>query len=343
MGVRVTPSCDTINTVVISNAPSIQRTPDVAFGGGNYMVAWSDGRNGLFYRIYAARVTPAGSVLDPSGIQVGPANNLYHYYPSIAFNGTRFFVTWSYGYSPYDIMGRFIITDGTLGDTVCILKPGNPTYNTRMTFDGTNFLIVWVEWTGSTYDLKGLRVSGSTGAPVGASFTVAANVYYDNSIGLCYVAPYYQITYSALQGSIYQICGCFYNTSGQPVGTAFHISSSTYTCYQCDVIPGTGNRFLNIWSEARSTYDIYGNTDIQTGIADHDVQKPDDRNAGPTIFMGATKWRYAGRGRAVVYSADGRKMGTGENGFYDCSRLRAGVYFLVTEGGETIQKVILAR
>jgi hypothetical protein len=282
-------------------------------------------------------------VLDPSGILVGPANNLYQYYPSIAFNGTRFFVVWTYGYSPYDIMGRFINTDGTLGDTVCILKPGNPLYNMRMAFDGTNFMLAWVEWTGSTYDLKGLMVSGSTGTPVGSSFTVASNVYYDNSIGLCYVAPYYQITYSALQGSIYEICGRFYNTSGQPTGTAFHISNSTYTCYQCDVIPGTGNHFLNIWSEARSTYDIYGNTDIQTGISDGGTRKTGNPNTGPTIFTNATKWHYADHGRAVVYSADGRKMGIGDNGSYDCSRLKAGVYFLVTENGKTIKAVIIGR
>lgn len=343
MGVRVTPSCDSINTVVICNAPNIQRTPDVAFGGGNYMVTWSDGRAGSFYRIYAARVTPAGSVLDPSGIQVGPTNNLYHYYPSIAYNGSRFFVAWTYGYSPYDIMGRFINTDGTLGDTVCILKPGNPTYNMRMAFDGTNFILVWVEWTGSAYDLKGLMASGSTGAPIGASFTIANNVYYDNSIGLCYVAPYYQITYSALQGSIYQVWGRFYNTSGQPVGTAFPISNSTYTCYQCDVIPGPANHFLNIWSEARSTYDIYGNTDIQTGISDQDIQKTSDRKPGATIFPGTKKWRYADHGRAIVYSADGRKMGLGENGCYDASLLGSGIYFLVTETGETIKAVIIGR
>lgn len=343
MGVRVTPSCDSINTVVICNAPNIQQTPDVAFGDSNYMVIWSDGRAGSIYRIFAARVTPAGSVLDPTGFQVGPSNTLYHYYPSIAFNGTRFFVVWTYGSSPYDIMGRFINTDGTLGDTVCMLKPGNPVYNTRMAFDGTNFLVVWVEFTGSVFDLKGLVVSGGTGAPIGASFTVASNVYYDNSLGLCYDAPYYEITYSTLQGSTNQIFGRFYDTSGQPAGTAFQISNSAYNCYQCDVIPGTGGHFLNIWAEAQSTYDIYGNADIQTGITDGGMRKTGNPNMGPTIFANATRLPYAGRGRAIVYSVDGRKMGTGENGSFDCSRLQSGVYFLVTEGGETVQKVILTR
>ena len=343
MGVRVTPSCDSINTVVVCNAPNIQQMPDVAFGDSNYMAVWSDGRAGLIYRIYAGRVTPAGTVLDPVGFQVGPSNNLYHYYPSIAFNGTRFFVVWAYGSTPYDLMGRFINTDGTLGDTISILKPGNPTYTTRLAFDGTNFLLAWVEYTGSTFDLKGLTISGATGAPIGVSFTIASNVYYDNSVGLCYSAPYYQITYSTIQGSTNQIFGRFYNTSGQPVDSAFQISNSTYNCYQCGVTPGSGDHFLNIWSEARSTWDIYGNTDIQTGIANQDVRKPSHWNTGPTIFTNATRWHYADRGRAVVYRADGRKIGIGENGFYDSSRLGSGVYFLVTETGETIRAVIIGR
>jgi hypothetical protein len=109
------------------------------------------------------------------------------------------------------------------------------------------------------------------------------------------------------------------------------------------VISGTGNHFLNVWAEARSTYDIYGNADIQTGIADHDVQKTDDWNRGPTIFTNATRWHYADHGRAVVYRADGRKIGAGEYGCYDASRLRSGVYFLVTETGETIKAVIIGR
>jgi hypothetical protein len=343
MGVRVTPACDSINTVVICNAPNIQQTPDVAFGDSNYLVVWSDGRAASYYRIYAARVTPGGTVLDPIGIQVGPSNNLFHYYPSVAFNGTRFFTVWTYGTSPYDLMGCFINQDGTLGDTISISKPGNPIYSTRLAFDGTNFLIAWVEYTGSAFDLKGMMVSGSTGAPIGASFTIASAVQYDNALGLCYRAPDYKISYSALQGSLYQIFGCFYNPSGQPVGSAFQISNSPYNCYQCDVIPGADDRFLNIWAEARSTYDIYGNADIQTGISDQDVKKTDGRNPGATIIAGATKWRYADRGRATVYCADGRKMGEGEGGVFDCSFLRAGVYFLVTETGETIKAVIIGR
>lgn len=42
--------------------------PAVAFAGGNYLAAWMDARRYPVYGIFAARITPAGEVLDPEGI-----------------------------------------------------------------------------------------------------------------------------------------------------------------------------------------------------------------------------------------------------------------------------------
>ena len=53
----------------ISNAPSSQWGPHIAFDGTNAFVVWSDGRSGNG-DIYGARVSQAGTVLDPQGIAV---------------------------------------------------------------------------------------------------------------------------------------------------------------------------------------------------------------------------------------------------------------------------------
>jgi len=47
--------------------PGNQARPAVAFAGGNYVVAWMDARQYPVYGVYAARVSPAGHVLDPEG------------------------------------------------------------------------------------------------------------------------------------------------------------------------------------------------------------------------------------------------------------------------------------
>ena len=44
-----------------------QARPTVAFAAGNYLVAWMDARQYPVYGLYAARVSPAGEVLDADG------------------------------------------------------------------------------------------------------------------------------------------------------------------------------------------------------------------------------------------------------------------------------------
>ena len=45
--------------------------PSVAWSGANYVVGWADSRIAQYeYDIYAGRVSPAGSLLDGSGIPV---------------------------------------------------------------------------------------------------------------------------------------------------------------------------------------------------------------------------------------------------------------------------------
>ena len=53
----------------ISNAGN-DEAPAVAWGGGNYLVAWRDYSRGLF----ASRVSGSGAVLDPGGIAVSTAS-----------------------------------------------------------------------------------------------------------------------------------------------------------------------------------------------------------------------------------------------------------------------------
>jgi hypothetical protein len=57
--------------------------PDVAFDGTNYFAVWEDYRSSDS-DIYGARVSSAGSVLDPSGIQLTHAST-YELSPTVSF------------------------------------------------------------------------------------------------------------------------------------------------------------------------------------------------------------------------------------------------------------------
>lgn len=79
--------------VRVCAAAGLQECPAVAFDGTNFLVAWQDLRGGADYDVYAARVDPAGKVLDPDGFPVaaGKANQAR---PAVAAAGGHFVVCW---------------------------------------------------------------------------------------------------------------------------------------------------------------------------------------------------------------------------------------------------------
>jgi hypothetical protein len=81
-GMRVTAAGPTGAVLNVSTAVNGQHRPSVAFDGTNYVVVWEDYRANTDFAdrradVYAARVTTAGSVLDPTGVALAaPAGPL---------------------------------------------------------------------------------------------------------------------------------------------------------------------------------------------------------------------------------------------------------------------------
>ena len=69
----------------------------VAFDGTNYLVVWAQQRplsNSKYnHELRAARITPAGQILDPNGFPVGPAANKYNTF-NVAYSGQVYLVVW---------------------------------------------------------------------------------------------------------------------------------------------------------------------------------------------------------------------------------------------------------
>jgi hypothetical protein len=329
--VRVTPSCDTINSFYISFYSGTQWSPDIAYGGGYYLAVWSDTRSS-YYTIYGARVTTSGTVLEPNGLLIGYGASPYYYYPSVVYNGTNYFVIWSTGNSPYRIMGRFVNTNGTFGsDTLRLLNCSNYVYRTRMAHDGANYLVTWIEYSSVTYNYsaRGQMISG-TGTPIGSVFTIADTVNY-STLSVRFAAGSYLAIFTKSIGSVDQICGRYINTAGQPVGGVFNITNSSYSSYYGDLFFGADNRFLNAWAEYRgSNYDIYANLDVVIGVDEvrpAGITKEMLRSTIITRALEFTDRSIAG----TVYDATGRKVVRFNNGYCDCTGLNSGVYIIKTD------------
>jgi hypothetical protein len=116
-------------------------------------------------RVFGARITSAGALLDPSGIMIGQPLS-FASAAGIAFNGTDYLVAMS---TPSGLNVTIVSPAGVVatpqGTNVAMFNAGlTPSIAT----DGVGFLVVWRTNGGATGDdIHGRRVDGS-GAPVGA-------------------------------------------------------------------------------------------------------------------------------------------------------------------------------
>ncbi|MEO0068994.1 MAG: T9SS type A sorting domain-containing protein [candidate division WOR-3 bacterium] len=165
-GARVTPAGVVLDTsgIAVSTAPNGQYAPAIGFDGTNYLIVWSDYRSGEWGDIYGARVTTAGSVLEPQGIRIAIAEN-EQWSPRVAYDGTNYLVVFQDdrdGDFIWDVYGTRVRPDGVALDSegIAISTAEFDQIEPRVAFDGTNYLVVWTdyrnEW-GS--DIYGARVT----------------------------------------------------------------------------------------------------------------------------------------------------------------------------------------
>jgi len=315
-----------------------QSHPEIAFGQGNNMVVWDDSRSGDRWDIYAARVTPAGAILDPNGILVSPTTYMgINQYPGIVFAGSRFFIAWSKRSIPTnEILGRFLYPDGQLGPVVTLHSSNFICYDVKFAPSVSGFLVAWTEeLAGSSFVLKA-RLLSNNGTPVGNVFTIDSSLNNIHSFSLCFDGTNYCATYSALSGVVSQLWGRKYNVNGTPIGSPFRISNSNNSQMFGCVVPGANNRYLNVWSELRSSYyDIYGNIDIQMiGVEESNELKTSIITLKSNPVRDIIQLDGAEGKEALLYDATGRKVSMTASGFFNCQGLRSGIYFVRVSSGD---------
>ena len=131
----------------VTAAFGVQYTPAVARGASGYLVVWSDKRcYPSQTRIYGARVTFDGRLLDGDGFVIPNELSRSCYEPDIAFDGCNFLVVWhDEGSGRVEIRGARVTQDGIVLDPsgFLICSDGGTHKNPEVAFDGDNFLVVW--------------------------------------------------------------------------------------------------------------------------------------------------------------------------------------------------------
>jgi hypothetical protein len=362
---------DTINSFEICFKPLIQTYPALTFDGQNYIIVWSDNNfGGSYYYIAAARVTPAGVVLD-TGACMSDGTGSSEYRAKIAYDGNRCLVVWPKSSGP--IYGRFINSqcqpEGSIF-TIASAPAGGP----NIAFDGTNYLVVWFSGVYPALELHGQLVS-TQGSLVGGPISIVLGSGCHRWADLTFDGTKYLVVWQTGENNAGQkIYGQFIETDGSLLGGNFMICDNTYQERWWPAIAASDSNFIAVWGQGYSSAcDIWGNVDVTITGVEEDIRFAihDTGNritAEPNPFSRLTKIRYsipeAGywiqNPTINIYDASGRLM----KSFYQESRIEnqesgvvwdgtdradrrlgSGVYFVRVQANDcsAIKKVLLIR
>jgi hypothetical protein len=305
--------------IPISTATYDQYYPSVAFDGTNYLVVWQSDEPDEFYDIDGSRVSPAGVVLDPEGIQISTATNDQRY-PSIAFDGINYFVAWEderSGSFIYDIYGARVNQSGVVLDPagISISIATNDQHYPSVAFDGTNYLVVWQDERISSYDIYGARVnqSGNVLDPNGIHISTGINnerspsVAFDGTNYLVVWTDFPSSFSDDIYGSRVSPTGVVLDTAGIPISTA--VNDQQYPSVGFD-----GTNYLVIWADERNgSSDIYGTRASQSGTVlepngvlitalANEQRRPSVAFDGSNYFVVWEDWR-SGYAKSDIYGA----------------------------------------
>jgi hypothetical protein len=275
-GARVSQAGTVLDTngITISMATADQLSPTITFDSTNYLVVWEDWRNNPDTSdIYGTRISQAGTVLDSNGIVISSAAN-GQFDPNIAFDGTNYLVVWGDGRNGTynsDIYGTRVNQAGTVLDPegIAISTHDNSQYSPSVTFDGTNYLVVWQDARGTNDDIYGARVSqtGTVLDPDGITISTIIVIYDQFHPAVAFDGINYLVVWQDGRNGLANtdIYGARVNQAGivlDPEGIAIstHDNSQYFPSVAFD-----GTNYLVVWADTRSGFDIYGARVNQAG------------------------------------------------------------------------------
>ena len=240
--------------IVISDAAQGQMNAAAVFNGTDYVVVWTDNRNGYFIDddIYGSRVSPSGIVRDPDGIVITSVSSKQRF-PAIASDlGGGCLVAWEDWARGFDIWGARLNSYGVVldPDAIAISTAAVSQAAPVAAFDGTNYMLVWTEER-DAYDIYGLRVSSSGNVLDQQAIPIAAGPGIQWFPNMCFGASQYLIVWQRYWGE--RIYGARVNPSAAVLDSAgILLSGFTNWGEWYPDVAFDGTSYFAVWQEFRS-------------------------------------------------------------------------------------------
>jgi MYXO-CTERM domain-containing protein len=247
--------------IEISTSYNNQQNPDVAWGGGTYLVAWEE--NGTLpatvgWDIYGSRVSSAGVVQDPGGIKIASGAGERRL-PRVEYGGNQFLVVWHWsgtGSTSWDIGGARVTPAGSVLDTtpIAISSAAGTQQYPELAANGGSFLCVWEDnrtGTNAT-DVYGARIAanGTVSDATGIVISNAADHQYRPNVasnGSNWMVTWYdRRDYNITGFDIFAARVAANGTVGDPNGIAVHAYAFNDTYPR---IVSDGTDYLILWND----------------------------------------------------------------------------------------------
>lgn len=258
----------------VSQTHQDQPSYAAAFDGTNYVVVWSDNRSGA-YNLRAARVTPAGSVIDAQGVALNTTGSRQSQ-PAIAWGVNQFLVVWAEKSTAlgatWNIRGLRIRSDLTLIDSA-------PFDIAVGTYDETNpsvawaggsadpnlrcFLVVWEDYRYASApenysDIFGARVL-SNGTVEQITDPISDAVNSQRTPSVCSNGLNFVVAWADDRGTTPQIYCSRVDNNGTILNVGGVRIASTSATQATPRVAFDGTNYLFVWSDNRTgNYDIRG-------------------------------------------------------------------------------------
>ena len=241
----------------ISTADGGQANPSVGWSGTDWFVAWSDTRSGQA-DVYGARVSSAGSVLDPAGIpiRVTPGNAEGDLTVDPGSNGVL--VTWKDGPSggPYAIVATRVSSAGVVLDPAgLVLKTAAmPRLFPHAAWDGTNWLVVWIdEVLVGQREILSARVSGAGVVLDTPPRLLSQETNAESRPALAWNGSHYLVVWedsrnAASAGDLY---GVRVTANGTPQDSTAFVISDAPRLQDAPAVASNGSDWLVAWLDRR--------------------------------------------------------------------------------------------
>lgn len=250
--------------IAICTAALGQENSDISFDRMNYMVVWSDWRNGLDNQdIYGTRVSQTGKILDSTGIAVATMV-LNQGNPAIGFDGTNYTVAWDddNNSSSHDICGTRVNPTGVVIDThgVIISTMAHYQYHSSVASNRIDYMVVWEDYRKNTdWDIFGVRVD-SAGIVIDPNcISISTSTYNQNCPAIAFDSTNYLTVWQDQRndsGDIYGArvspTGIVLDLNGIPISTAPGQQKNPAIAFD-------NTNYLAVWQDQRNdSNDVYG-------------------------------------------------------------------------------------